>query len=92
MDEEHSICFPAIIFDEKLFEPELLARVTAACLLLILMSGSMYIVNDLADLGKRQAAPHQALSPDSLRRPASLHRKTGGDIDACVGCGSCLLS
>ena len=55
--------FPAIIFDEKLFEPELLARVTAACLLLILMSGSMYIVNDLADLENDKLHPTKRYRP-----------------------------
>lgn len=55
--------FPAIIFDEKLFEPELLMRVIEACLLLILMSGSMYIVNDLADLENDRLHPAKRHRP-----------------------------
>ena len=55
--------FPAIIFDEKLFEPELLLRVIAACILLILMSGSMYIMNDLADLENDRLHPTKRYRP-----------------------------
>lgn len=55
--------FPALVFGEKLFEPELLLRVIATCVLLIFMSGSMYIINDLADL------ENDRLHPTKRHRP-----------------------
>ena len=41
--------FPAILFDAKLLELDSLARVVSACILLIMVSGSIYIFNDLFD-------------------------------------------
>ncbi len=41
--------FPAILFDVKLLESESLVRVIGACILLIMVSGSIYIFNDLFD-------------------------------------------
>ena len=55
--------FPAIVFDVKLLEAELLLRVMAACILLILMSGSMYIVNDLADMENDRQHPTKRRRP-----------------------------
>ena len=54
---------PAIVFDVKLLEAELLLRVMAACILLILMSGSMYIVNDLADMENDRQHPTKRRRP-----------------------------
>ena len=55
--------FPAIVFSEKLFEPELLGRVIVCCILLILSAGSVYILNDLADLDADRAHPVKRLRP-----------------------------
>lgn len=41
--------FPAILFDAKLLELDSLARVVSVCILLIMVSGSIYIFNDLFD-------------------------------------------
>ena len=49
--------FPAIIFDGKLFQLDSLIRVIIACLLLILMSGTVYIINDLVDIEKDKQHP-----------------------------------
>ena len=54
---------PAIVFDVKLLEAELLLRVMAACVLLILMSGSMYIINDLADVENDRQHPTKRRRP-----------------------------
>lgn len=54
---------PAIVFDVKLLEAELLLRVMAACVLLILMSGGMYIVNDLADVENDRHHPTKRRRP-----------------------------
>lgn len=55
--------FPAIVFSEQLFELDLLARVIACCVLLILSSGCVYIINDLADLEADRAHPVKRLRP-----------------------------
>ena len=54
---------PAIVFDVKLLEAELLLRALAACVLLILMSGGMYIVNDLADVENDRQHPSKHRRP-----------------------------
>ena len=67
--------FPAIIFDNKLFEDDLLLRVVAACVLLILMSGSMYILNDLADEENDRQHPtkrHRPIPSGVLPRSIAL--------------------
>ena len=55
--------FPAIVFDAKLLESGLLLRVLAACGLLILLSGSVYIINDLCDLESDRAHPKKRHRP-----------------------------
>ena len=72
--------FPAIVFSEKLFELDLLARVLFCCLLLILSSGCVYLINDLADLAADRAHPVKrrrpiasgALSPSTAKAAAML--------------------
>ncbi|MDE2748612.1 MAG: decaprenyl-phosphate phosphoribosyltransferase [Chloroflexota bacterium] len=60
--------FPAIVFSEKLFEPDLVARVIICCILLILSAGSVYIFNDLADLDADRAHPVKRLRPIAAGR------------------------
>ena len=55
--------FPAIVFSEQLFELELLGRVIVCCVLLILSSGCVYIINDLADIEADRAHPVKRLRP-----------------------------
>ncbi len=55
--------FPAIVFSENLFELDLLARVIVCCLLLILSSGCVYIINDLADREADRAHPNKRRRP-----------------------------
>ncbi len=55
--------FPAIVFSEQLFELELLLRVIVCCILLILSSGCVYIINDLADKEADRAHPVKRLRP-----------------------------
>lgn len=55
--------FPAIIFDGKLFQIAPLSRVVVACLLLILMSGTVYIINDLVDIEKDKQHPKKKNRP-----------------------------
>lgn len=55
--------FPAIVFSEQLFELELLGRVIVCSILLVLSSGCVYIINDLADKEADRAHPVKRLRP-----------------------------
>lgn len=55
--------FPAIVFDQKLFDMGALGRVIIACILLILMSGTVYIINDLVDIEKDRKHPKKKNRP-----------------------------
>ncbi len=55
--------FPAILFDAKLLEFDLLIRVIAAAGLLVLVSGSVYIINDLMDRDQDRAHPNKRHRP-----------------------------
>lgn len=55
--------FPAIVFDGQLLNLEALARVITACFLLILMSGTVYIINDIVDIDKDRQHPRKRLRP-----------------------------
>ncbi len=55
--------FPAIIFDAKLGNLDLLLRVIIACVLLILMSGTVYIINDLLDVENDKQHPTKRFRP-----------------------------
>ena len=54
---------PAIVFDVKLLDIELLGRVAAAGVLLVLITGSVYIINDLLDLEQDRAHPTKRKRP-----------------------------
>ena len=61
--------FPAILFDGKLFVPEALTRVVAACVLLCLIAGTVYIINDIVDIERDRQHPrkkHRALPSGQL--------------------------
>lgn len=65
--------FPGIVFAERLTDMDALARVIVACLLLILMSGTVYIINDLADIEKDRQHPKKKNRPlPSGRLPQQL--------------------
>lgn len=55
--------FPAIIFDRQLTDSDSLLRVIIACILLILMSGTVYIINDLVDIEKDRQHPKKKKRP-----------------------------
>ena len=67
--------FPALIFDGKLTDPISFYRVTVACILLILMSGTVYIINDLVDIEKDKLHPKKKNRPlPSGELPTGLAR------------------
>lgn len=55
--------YPAIIFDGQLFQPEPFLEVTVAAILLILVSGSVYVMNDLVDIERDRAHPKKKDRP-----------------------------
>ncbi len=55
--------FPALIFDGQLFEAEPFLRVTVAFLLLNMIAGSVYIINDLADIEADRQHPKKKSRP-----------------------------
>ena len=55
--------FPAIIFSARLLEIDSLIRVVIACILMILTSGGVYIINDLADLESDKLHPVKRTRP-----------------------------
>lgn len=55
--------FPGIVFDGKLFEVQPLLRVFLAFILLSMISGSVYIINDLADIESDRRHPRKKNRP-----------------------------
>lgn len=55
--------FAPLIFDEKLNDPLYLAQTVAGFLLLCLTSGTVYIINDLADIEKDRNHPKKRYRP-----------------------------
>lgn len=67
--------FPAIIFDGQLFVPDAFSRVFATFLLLCLVSGTVYIINDLVDIESDRKHPRKKNRPlPSGKLPISLAR------------------
>lgn len=67
--------FPAIVFDAKLTDIDLLLRVVIASILLILMSGTVYIINDLTDVENDKQHPTKRFRPiPSGKLPIPLAR------------------
>ena len=55
--------FPPLVFDSQLFDADSLARVVLCSCLLIVISGSVYIINDLVDLEADRAHPRKKSRP-----------------------------
>lgn len=55
--------FPPLVFDSQLFDLDSLTRVVLCSCLLIVISGSVYIINDLADLEADRAHPQKKSRP-----------------------------
>lgn len=55
--------FPAIVFDGQLFEPDAFTRVFLSFILLNLISGTVYIINDLVDIESDRRHPTKNRRP-----------------------------
>jgi 4-hydroxybenzoate polyprenyltransferase len=72
--------FPALVFDGQLFVLDSFLRVAAACVLLIFMSSTVYIINDLVDIEKDRLHPrkkNRALPSGQLPKQLAI-------IAACI--------
>ncbi len=79
--------FPAILFDAKILELDLLIRVIAAAGLLVLVSGSVYIVNDLMDREQDRAHPSKRHRPIASGMLSVTVAKLAAAILAAVSLG-----
>ncbi|HEY4721730.1 MAG TPA: UbiA family prenyltransferase, partial [Anaerolineae bacterium] len=62
------VVFTALVFDVKLFSPIYLGRTVAAFVLLCLLVGAVYIVNDLADIDQDRQHPTKRNRPIAAGR------------------------
>ncbi len=60
---KNAFVFAALVFDGRLFETPLLARATLAALIFCLVSGVVYLVNDLGDIEKDRQHPKKRNRP-----------------------------
>jgi 4-hydroxybenzoate polyprenyltransferase len=60
---KNGFIFAALIFDEKLFQPEPLLKTALGFLLLCLISGTVYLINDLVDVEKDRLHPKKKYRP-----------------------------
>jgi 4-hydroxybenzoate polyprenyltransferase len=57
------VIFAPLVFDVKLFNPRYLAQTVAGFVLLCLVSGNVYIINDLVDIEKDRQHPKKCQRP-----------------------------
>ncbi len=72
--------FGALVFDKKLFEPVYFLRALAAFVMFCLLSGAVYIINDLGDIEKDRQHPikrNRPLASGRLTPPAAVGVVTG---------------
>jgi 4-hydroxybenzoate polyprenyltransferase len=60
---KNGFVFAALVFDEKLFQPLMLARTTLAFVVFCLASSAVYLLNDLADREKDRQHPTKRNRP-----------------------------
>ena len=60
---KNGFIFAALVFDVKLFQPELLLKTMVGFVLLCLISGTVYVINDLVDIEKDRQHPTKKNRP-----------------------------
>jgi 4-hydroxybenzoate polyprenyltransferase len=72
---KNGVVFAALVFDRQLLHPEPLLRTAAGFVLLCVLSSTVYLFNDLADIEKDRLHPKKRLRPlpsGRLRREVAL--------------------
>lgn len=72
---KNAFVYTALVFDSKLFIPQYLAITTVAFVLLCLLSSSVYIINDIADIEKDRQHPtkrNRPLAAGTLSVPVAI--------------------
>lgn len=74
------IVYAALVFDGKLFVPELFLKTTVIFVAFCLIASSVYIINDLADIEKDRQHPHKRNRPlaSGQLQPAVAVSAAGG--------------
>ncbi len=93
------VVFAPLIFDEKLFDPALFARTLLAFALFCLISSTVYIINDLADIESDRQHPKKrtrplasgALSPKLAIAAAALFILVSLPLALWLGAGFSLI-
>src|SRR5882757_6425060 len=57
------LVFAGVLFGLRLFEPRAVARAAAAFAIFCLLSGVVYLINDVSDRESDRQHPHKALRP-----------------------------
>ena len=60
---KNAVIFVPLIFDEKLFQPKPLSRTLIGFVMLCLISGAVYLINDLVDIEKDRQHPTKRYRP-----------------------------
>ena len=81
----------AIVFDVKLFQVQPFLRTLLTFVLFCLISGAVYIINDLVDLEKDRLHPREAGPPAGLRctQPASGRTRGRGSSSSSACQSAC---
>jgi 4-hydroxybenzoate polyprenyltransferase len=83
---KNGFVFMALLFDQKLFDWNLLARTTLAFILFCMASSAVYIINDLADIEKDRQHPikRRRALPSGQLQPWFAILAAGGIMLVCL--------
>jgi 4-hydroxybenzoate polyprenyltransferase len=79
--------FAGILFSQNIFELSLLVRAVSAFLVFCLLSGTVYIINDLTDLSQDRNHPSKCKRPLASGRLTVSHAIVSSIILACLSLG-----
>ncbi len=85
------IIYAALVFDGKLFVPELFLRVTAVVIFFCLVSSSVYLLNDLVDIEKDRQHPRKRSRPLPSGQLSPRVAQVAALLLAVVGVGGAFL-
>ena len=79
--------FAGILFSQNIFESSLLVRAVCAFLVFCLLSGTVYIINDLTDLSQDRSHPSKCKRPLASGGLTVPHAVVSSIILACLSLG-----